>query len=201
MQIYTSNNLNPQRWKVISLDTPNNIYKFEPQSQAGKRLDAANGVTITTAVNTASQNWKLYPVDAANGIFELEPQSSLGSRLDVFQTTGPDVLVYTDNNQPNQRWKFVKLSSAARKSAEQKAAELQLTVYPNPAQSEVTLESPEEIRSVKLVNGLGRTSLSRENLKSRRITLATNGLANGMYVVQTVTVQGRRLNQKLLIAR
>lgn len=199
-QIRPSNNQNSQRWKLITISA--GIIELQSQSATGNSLDVDNGVGPMVQVHPSNasnaQRWKLIPVDEANAIYELEPQSTLGKRLDVDYSWGPGVQIFEANRTSAQRWKLTKVSNGARVKAES-VESTQLSVYPNPAQTEVTLESEEELANVQVFNIIGMLSLSKANLASSRVIMEVASLPKGMYIIKAVTKKGNTLVDKLIV--
>ena len=105
-----------QRFKFISQG--NNIYKIEPQSDIGLRLDVDGGKTATnTEIHIFRDNggrnqlWEAIPI-GNTGLFRFAPQNARANRLDIENVGGtPRALSRRLDNGSSQRWKLIPVSS------------------------------------------------------------------------------------------
>jgi hypothetical protein len=74
----------------------------------------------------------------------------------------------------------------------------QVKVYPNPAQDLVSVEIPEDIRRILLVNLTGSKLLDRETQSGSSVSLDVSTLAKGTYIVLFYTGQGFAGSKKLI---
>ena len=101
-----------QRWKFISQG--NNLYKIEPQSDEGLRLDVdggktANNTEIHIFRDNGGQNqlWEAIPI-GSTGLFRFAPQNAPANRLDIENVNGvPRALSRRLDNGNSQRWKLL----------------------------------------------------------------------------------------------
>jgi hypothetical protein len=73
-----------------------------------------------------------------------------------------------------------------------------VNVYPNPAQSIVTVDIPESIHNMLLISLTGSKILSRETITSNRIDLDVSDLPKGTYLLLFYTKQGFAGSKKLI---
>ena len=74
----------------------------------------------------------------------------------------------------------------------QLAQNLQVQIFPNPAQEQLNLVSNEaELQQVRVFNALGQEVQTLLNLNSNQEQLSLNGLANGVYHLQIQTNKGQ----------
>ncbi len=71
-----------------------------------------------------------------------------------------------------------------------------ISIFPNPAGEQVTIESTEEIRNIRIFSIAGQTVLSQEN--GNPINLS--GISNGVYVVSVTTTSGV-YNEQLIVKK
>ena len=71
-------------------------------------------------------------------------------------------------------------------------------VYPNPVTSVLTIQSKTVISSVRLVDVMGRASLTKTQVNSNQATLQVSPLATGVYFVEVIDVQGHISLQKIV---
>lgn len=74
------------------------------------------------------------------------------------------------------------------------------SLYPNPAQNEIFLQSSEAIRAVVVMDMSGKKVSQISGNNASQMTLPTTGLANGTYFVRVETTSGTT-TQKVLISR
>ncbi|MET0261865.1 MAG: DNRLRE domain-containing protein [Rariglobus sp.] len=109
VSVSTDANGSNQRWQVqLQAD---GSYELIPQHATGARLDVpgasdANGyIQISADINGTGQRWTCeYQAD---GSYELIPQCATSRRLDV-NGANSRVLIYSDTNASNQRWRLIK---------------------------------------------------------------------------------------------
>lgn len=65
--------------------------------------------------------------------------------------------------------------------------EEKITLYPNPANTEITIQSMESIQSIRIYNTLGSNIKTIENIQSNQIIIPVIDFANGMYMVEIAT--------------
>jgi phosphatidylserine/phosphatidylglycerophosphate/cardiolipin synthase-like enzyme len=66
-----------------------------------------------------------------------------------------------------------------------------LTLYPNPAVNELTIENTESIISFQVIDNLGRLCIHQDNLNTNKDTLDISSLSTGTYVVSIQTAKGQ----------
>jgi hypothetical protein len=76
-----------------------------------------------------------------------------------------------------------------------------LKVYPNPAKEEITIESSEPLKSVVLIDMLGKTTRYELSVLQMKQTLNPGHIAQGIYILKVETASGGILVQKLYIER
>jgi CshA-type fibril repeat protein len=74
-----------------------------------------------------------------------------------------------------------------------------VNVFPNPAQSTLTVRCTEPISSFRLISSLGKLIITQSKLNSNQIDLPLTGLAAGVYVLQTTTNDGKSESRKVVV--
>lgn len=74
-----------------------------------------------------------------------------------------------------------------------------LTVFPNPARSNLTFTCAEPITAFRLLNSSGKTVLSQSATESSHINLPLSNVAAGLYFLQITTLSGLAESQKVVI--
>jgi len=74
-----------------------------------------------------------------------------------------------------------------------------LSIYPNPAQSELHVHGHEYLNAIRFLDLQGQEVLLRKDLKSRDITLDINDLPNGMYLLEASLLDGMRHRERVRI--
>ena len=77
-------------------------------------------------------------------------------------------------------------------------AEPAVSVFPNPATSQVTVNA-EGIRQVEIRNLLGQQVVSMEGNGSGSLTIGLSGLAKGVYLVTVWNKEGAGTTKKLVV--
>ena len=77
-------------------------------------------------------------------------------------------------------------------------AESAVSVFPNPANSQVTVTA-EGIRQVELLNLLGQKVASFDGNGSGSLTIGLSDLAKGVYLVTVKDMEGRSTTRKLIV--
>ena len=73
-----------------------------------------------------------------------------------------------------------------------------LLIYPNPAQTEITIQSPTKIQDIQISNGLGQV-VSQSVVNSNKSNISTSSLSKGIYFVKILLEDGTIQIQKLII--
>jgi len=115
VQIWTNNNTNAQKWKVIK--NSDGTYKLI-NVNSGKALDVNNANTVNgtnvqiwTDNGTGAQKWKI--IKNNDGTYKLINLNS-NKALDVYSANsanGTNVDIWRDNSTVAQKWKLVKTST------------------------------------------------------------------------------------------
>jgi bilirubin oxidase len=78
-----------------------------------------------------------------------------------------------------------------------KVYEEKISIYPNPVNSFIYIESSDEIESIQILSTEGKT-ISKD-LKISDNIIDVSGLTNGFYILEIVTVKDKRIAQRLEI--
>jgi hypothetical protein len=70
-----------------------------------------------------------------------------------------------------------------------------VNVYPNPVQSNLTIESAELINNIVVFDVAGKEVFRAENLKKQSVNLDLNGLGKGSYFVKISTASGETIRK------
>lgn len=124
------------------------------------------------------------------GIYELEPKSSPGKRLDVEgngTVRGTNVDIYQDNNQNNQAWKLVLISTGIYELTPQNATGLRLDVaggIPDEGTNvQISTANSTSAQRWKLLDqGTGYYELEPQNAPGKRLDVQSSGTTNGTNV-------------------
>ncbi|MFY7964847.1 MAG: T9SS type A sorting domain-containing protein [Chitinophagaceae bacterium] len=74
-----------------------------------------------------------------------------------------------------------------------------ISIYPNPATTNINITSQQFIQQIKLINQLGQTLQQFNNLNTKNKTINIEQFSKGVYVVQIVTSNGEIKTQKIVI--
>ncbi len=66
------------------------------------------------------------------------------------------------------------------------------SVYPNPATEVVNIKSSDNITNIEIMNYLGQTVYTKQNVDNKTAKINVTGLMNGVYFVKVTTTQGIR---------
>lgn len=77
-------------------------------------------------------------------------------------------------------------------------AKLDVTVYPNPAQTKVTIEA-EAILRIRLVDAFGMVAMDESYSRTNAVNLSTCHLPRGVYLMEIITAKGK-LMRRLVVA-
>lgn len=80
------------------------------------------------------------------------------------------------------------------------AAQVQMSVYPNPATDYVVIDGASEMTEVQVVNALGQVVYRNTNVAASQLVINTTDFANGLYIV-TVKSQNGTSTQRLSVVR
>lgn len=73
-------------------------------------------------------------------------------------------------------------------------------VYPNPAQLQIVVSSNDDIKTITVVNIMGKQIIELE-ATDNETTINTSDLANGIYIVNVVTVDGNTATHRIVISK
>ncbi|MDY0348864.1 MAG: T9SS type A sorting domain-containing protein, partial [Tenuifilaceae bacterium] len=71
-------------------------------------------------------------------------------------------------------------------------------VYPNPFSSQLTLEGVSHVHQVEVINLLGQRMMLKQNNGSQTMSLPTNDLETGVYLVRLTDLQGTQTIVKVV---
>ncbi|WP_041264083.1 T9SS type A sorting domain-containing protein [Bernardetia litoralis] len=74
----------------------------------------------------------------------------------------------------------------------------ELVIYPNPAQTEITIHSPTKIQTIEISNGLGQV-VSAKNADTKKVDLNIINLSKGIYFVKILLEDNTIQVKKLII--
>ncbi|WKN44945.1 RICIN domain-containing protein [Tunicatimonas pelagia] len=209
---YGTNDAENRQWEITPVGE--GYYKIVSK-YSGKALDVrswstANGGNVQQwAYNdNDNQQWKIEP--SGEGYYTLTARHS-GKVLDVWTEStedGANVQQWTSFDKANQQWQLVRINDTnARRTTsvgktglaeEVPGVDKQLTLYPNPAHSEVRVQLFDEQSAAQLrvLDLTGRVVLEKWLARSQTVGIQT--LPKGLYTV--LVRQGAVITtQKLLI--
>ena len=189
----------------------NNVYELEPRHAPGMRLDVNNASTgddveliLWPRHGLGNQRWKALP--AGDGTFRFEPQHAPGKRLDIKNRNGQHIALSSVLDSGNsQRWRLLPVGGAASRQAAtvaapadvQSAAMPTLTLYPNPADQQLTIESDRAYRLL-LFDAAGRQVMDRQ--QAAGVTeLAVGHLPAGVYVARIQVRDAEVISRRVVI--
>jgi hypothetical protein len=70
--------------------------------------------------------------------------------------------------------------------------------YPNPFSSYITLENIQSVSRITITNLIGQKVLETNALGSERMTIPTDGLVNGIYLIVIEAENGERVVRKMV---
>ncbi len=80
-------------------------------------------------------------------------------------------------------------------------AAFEVKLFPNPAQSQITLDLIDStiiVQSINIYSVQGKLMISNSDISSQLITLSTKGLTSGVYFVEIINNEGFRVIKKLI---
>lgn len=77
----------------------------------------------------------------------------------------------------------------------------EILLYPNPANDAISLVSAQPLQSLSIYNVTGNLALKKDNIAEKTITVNTNDLLNGIYLLYITTSDGATTAKSLTIAR
>ncbi|MDB5088174.1 MAG: polysaccharide lyase 8 family protein [Mucilaginibacter sp.] len=201
VQLYTDNNSNSQRWKVI--DVGGGFYQLQPQNGVNKAMDAsgagtANGtqVDIWDYVNVAQEKWQIN--NLGGYYFELRPSYALNKVLDLSggsTANGAKIQIWEPLGLTEQKWIFDLITAADGTtsnlaqtyiSAVPMEQPLQQTaglkVYPNPAHSICTITSDNRINQIAVYNSSSHVVKIVGQINANQYQMNMTGWDNGVYI-------------------
>ena len=101
---------------------------------------------------------------------------------------------FTTLEDPNIDYVCVLLTGDKKQKAENASS---ITIFPNPATSQLNIQSEIEIEEITLMNAVGQIVFS-EQIQNKEATLNTSGLLSGIYFVKIGTTRGV-FNRKVVI--
>ena len=173
-----------------------NTYTFENVSEDGNTIHAEFAINVYQVTVTHEGNGTITPngvIDAPHGsnlVFELVPDAN--HQVANIQVDGQSVGAHdnyilsniTANTSVHAVFEPVVSVDLIDPLAE-------LKVYPNPATSQVTIESNEIITEIRLLNITGQLVMSR-NMDDLQGTISLSGLSAGLYILQIKSESGMK---------
>ncbi len=163
----------PVRWVI-----------FHPQNNEQAMIATELGVWTTNELAQTITNW--YP--STNGPANV--------RTDMLRIRTSDNTVLAATHGRN----FFTTTFAYNPyvSNETKNFNNALSIYPNPAQEFITINSPDNIQSIKIISIKGTMVKSISTINSKQIRLNVSELESGIYFVETITKNHKKLITKLI---
>ena len=162
-------------------------------------VPASGSVTIETAANSGSTltdtGLAVYSgTCGSNTLLGCDDNSGTGN-FSLVSVTGqtPGAVLYI------RTWGFANLISGTFQISAWDASlglnqhNIQIGLYPNPANTEVTVETQEIIKTVRIYNLLGQMVITDINS-----TVNISGLSNGIYLLQAIMENGSVATEKLI---
>jgi len=156
-------------------------------------LDGANpyssGVYIAFGEGMGQMNGKLMDVHGA-GCQRSDPKS--GNADDYPQYWGPQ-------GDVRYVYNYVRcVRSIDGTSSQIEHQQLNINLYPNPANNEITIDSDDEICYLQIFDSFGKLKL-KQDVKSKKTTLTTNNFCKGLYIIKLTNYSGKSLTKKIVI--
>jgi beta-mannanase len=198
-----------QKWKVESTDS--GYYKLTAQ-HSDKTLDIVGCSNSAGAliqqwpwVGGVCEQWSIEPTDS--GYYRIISRSS-GLALEVrdaLTTNGAEVRQWTWNTASCQQWKLEAVSSTSKMSqslgvAENEEQQNKISIYPNPAANQLTVNIPSIISekvSVEIIDVSGNIKISNK-ISAGENNIDTSKLSDGIYIV-AISSGNTITSQKLII--
>lgn len=194
-----------RQWKFV--DAGSGYYFLESKAYPGERIKAQ-----TSSINLSRQagsddrrRWKL--VDAGSGSYYIESKSFPGERIKA--QTSTTTLSRQSGNDNRRKWTFIEAGSIGagarvgngKMQHVEKAAQVELHVYPNPASAglDIHFTSPgDEVVRYRLVDFTGKEviNLSQSVIQGTNAQhLDISHLKKGLYLLELKT------NERLFVRR
>jgi len=110
---------------------------------------------------------------------------------DIYYGTGQ--IGANENNVTDDLWLLGNLSTT---SINDRLSDRNIIIYPNPLQNNLTIESPDKIKTLKIYNTQGKIVYSQFNLKKNEINLSF--LRSGIYLLKVETNTSLIINKRLI---
>jgi hypothetical protein len=171
-------------------------YTFENVSEDGNTIHAEFAINVYQVTVTSEGNGTITPdgiIDAPHGsslVFDLVPAS--GHQVANIQVNGQSVGAhesYILSNITGDMTVHAVFEPVVSVDLIDPLADLK--VYPNPATSQVTIESNEIIAEIRLLNLTGQLIMSR-SMNDLQGTISLSGLPTGLYILQIKSESGMK---------
>lgn len=186
---YNKYNVN-QQW--IEISRGNGYYSYQKKN-TNKCLDGnhggSNGQNLylwTCNGNNRNQQWK--KVSTGNGAYRLEKRNSPGYSIDGNHggSNGQNTYLWSsNNNNANQQWIITEVGTQQK---EEQTQDIEISVYPNPFSSTLTVELPanvdSDLMSIQLIDITGKVVYEKEKLSTGQIVQISNKLPSGVYALK-----------------
>jgi len=78
--------------------------------------------------------------------------------------------------------------------------ELEIAIYPNPAQNKIVITSDNKLKTISIYNAVGEKILE-QSPNTKEVTINTEQLSNGIYLINITTSKGEFFSNKVIIAK
>ena len=78
-------------------------------------------------------------------------------------------------------------------------SEPEISIFPNPANGTITINSNEIIKSYELINNLGQIIINEDNINSKTTNISSDKLLSGIYFIKIYCNNNRIFVNKLFI--
>lgn len=72
---------------------------------------------------------------------------------------------------------------------------INLSMYPNPAQTEFTIRTKSNIQLINIYNSSGKVVSTKKDVNNTSTTISVNELSSGIYIIYTTTTQGVNISK------
>ena len=153
-----------------------------------------NGAVVDLYTDLEAENQKFSITSVGSGLYRITPKHAASKSLAVTGASlinGADVIQWEYLGYGNYQWVFESVSGS--RYATEKEPLVSVSVYPNPAQDRLYVNSGQPLESVRLLTVNGQELVHQRNVKYMDISL-TN-LSRGLYLLEISTPTGSEVRR------
>lgn len=210
-------------FEALNVTLPTNVYNFMNDSVLNAFI--ADTITFSTPLRSALKQNDNYSWDAGsmpirlcycgsddlvlpgNSMVAEDSMSAMGSTdvtaVDI-NPAGDHFTCFTPAMSYVRNWfNTLKVSCTATTGINENAMEttVLITLFPNPAADEITVESTEEIQRLQVTDINGKAILEIESVNKNTVNIDISAVNNGFYFVKSFDKQGRITFNKFIVQK